>query len=809
MFKRNPQFIVHLNGDVGIPPISIYEKKFVIGRKPTHPVSIPDSSISRDHLEVIVQDGHIFVMDLETSNGTRVDNQLIPGNIPTPYRSNQTIQLGHSNIVISIELFDENRQKLKTSSTVKPQQAGFSQKSHRSPFEQKKPAQAGFTGSPHQQDHASSAQASSAIQTPAALPQLPPQELVPRGQNTPPWQEQAGFKPTPLHHSGNPKIISPAEIYQNDIESLKQSINTMTVQLEHLKAQTIKHQTEKFAAEAEYNQASSRLEILQTELKSENDKLKAVRHELDARLSQVKEAEEKHKMIVLANQSFVDDTKAALEKAKAREIELNSLVAAAKKENESAQEFAKTHRAEAETYAKALRTEVDEWAKNIRTTTESEIRKKIETLNEETTKLLGERERTYQELKQRHEASLEELKKNEAIKIKNIKGLDAHFKKRTDDFEEAFRQKRDQIERDFYEKREILERDLSDRRTSIERELLQRREELERESADRRAQIENDAQELRSLRDREYKELKAQQDAYLMDVRKREEERLKGIVEESRKVIHDQFQLKNENIQKAFNDFFVDYIKLAPVNMREHLPGLHQDLQKALREALNNELSGEENQIKQLFEYDPKHQKKHKTYWKRLAVATGFMIMVVGYVANNPDSLDVGARFITDSVKHIDLENKKKQADLLEKMKQQSVYKPEQTTTFKTSYTDNVLYTTRYVEFENDEDYKKRWIVDIKQHLIENGQIMDDKADELISKEGALVVALAAEVSGIDARNAEVGIARMRDKENVYVELLTQNLSNEMRQGFNEKKKSLYEQFISDPSKARGPAQSQ
>lgn len=864
MFKRNPQFIVYLNSDGNLPPISIHEKKFVIGRKPTHPVSIPDASISRDHLEVIVQDGQIYVMDLETSNGTRVDGILIPGNIPTPYRPGQSLYLGHSNVSITIELFEDQKGKTKSAPTT-PRVAVTNTSQT---FAQEKkiysPQPAMVTHHHHEEDDQSPSVAQSSKkpdvikQNTRGIQTVQTSQSAHRNIPHAPANEPSSAAPhhneatSPLGAQKPSQELKSQELPPNDLEALKQSVAVLMVQIDHLKAQVIKHQTDKIATEALYKQESTRLEKIQEELRSEEHKQRTIRQDLEIKQNLLKETEEKHKMLVLSNQSLVEDTKAALEKARSREVELNVLIEQARKDHQEAIDFAKNHRAdaesystqmrtdaerysnqlrteaevyakdtreeaekysksvrdEAETYSKTTREEADEWATRLRSSTDAEVRKKIDSLQEETNKIFAEREQTYLELKARQETQLEDIKKAESTKIKNVQNLDATFKKRTEELEETYRTRKDQVERDFYEKREILERELSQRRTSMERELLERREALEKEANDRRSQIESDAQELRSIRDREYKELKTQQDAYLIDVRTREEDRLKGIVDESRKVIKEQFSIKNENINKAFNDYFEEQIKLAPTESREQLPKLQQDLQKILREALTEEFSGEDKQIKQLFEYDPKHQKKHKTFWKRFAVTAAIIVTVGGYLVNNPKQVTESAITFSETVNTIDQENKKVQAEYLNKIKEQSVYHPDQTPSFKDTYTDNVLFTSRYVEFENDEQYKSQWIVAIKEYLTQEAKIQDDKADELISKEGALINSLSGEVATIDARQADKGIARMREIEIPFIVLLTQSMNDEIRKGYQEKKQAFYERFINDPAKFRGPAQS-
>ena len=972
MFKRNPQVIVHLNSETGIPPIPIFEKKFTVGRKPTHLVAIPDNSISRDHLEVIIQDAQIFVVDLGTSNGTTLDGQKIPSHIPSPYKEGQILTLGHSNVSLSIELFHEDREKRRNNPSAKAMQQfkGYSSapqpapvavqpthqqisSSHYEPREQnyQQPNVVNFTPPVQQstqQPFPQTAQPSivgNVAPAPTPYPSASAQPTFPQqpealGVVTQQTREDANrilakakidaemaardlmrskeneaqqiiqqaekralekikdaesqvqviiqqanleadkIKETLLTdaHRDKERILASInhdkELVQRDIESLKQSIPSLTAQVDHLKLDIQKHQTEKISVEAQHTQETIRLEKLLAEMRTHDLQLKNIQQQLELNQIKANDAEEKYKTTVIANQTLVDETKAALERAKLREAELATLIEGAKAERDNALEFAKAqrseaegyaagHRADAEAYSKvmreeadahskvmreeadayskvtreetdrwakaqqeettrsvtALRDETERWVSTTREATELDVRKKIEALNQETTQIIAERDRTYQEMKQRQETILDELKNTESMKMKNLQDIDDILKRKSDEFEMAFRARREgleaeyqkrkeQIDQEFSDKRDGLERELSDRRTSIERELLQRREDLERESAEKKAEIEREAQELRATRDKEYKSMKTQQDAYLMDIKRREEDRLRAMVEDSRRIIKEQFASKNEYIQKTLSEFLTNYGNSASSVLKEHLPTLKQDLEKILKEALTNELTGEDKQIQQLLEYDPNIEKKHKKFWVRFAWASGFVVAGLSYLLYNPNKLSEGVQTITESVNNIDLENKKKSAALLEKMKQAAIYRPEQDLQFKETYTDNVLYTSRYVEFEKDDQYRSQWIVAIKEFLLQEAKLIDDKADELISKEGSLVIWLDSEVATIDGRNPEKGISRMREKENEYTQMLTQTLNDETRRAFKEKKQAFYERYINDSSKNRGPAQS-
>ena len=920
MFKRNPLVIVHLSSDTGIPPIPVFEKKFIVGRKPTHLVSIPDNSISRDHVEVIFQDGQLYVMDMGTSNGTKVDGQRIPSNIPTPYHQGKIVSLGSSKAHFTIEIFEEDREKRKNNPSLKAiQQFNASQypqvqnqpqiQNHPTPTQQPHP-QPHLQPQAQSQSHLTSVSMSSQPMTSnlsstsaqhettaAATPMMmaphshephnepsislqtredanrilakakidaeiaskgllrskeeEAQKLIHQAQNKvseilkeaeaksqnliqQALQEAQKIKDEKLDEGKQEKekilsqVLTEKNLILKDIDALKQTIPNLSSQIDQLKIQTQRFYSEKTAAETQFTQEVLKLEKLQSEIKNYELQIKTVQQQLDANQRKVNEAEEKYNQTKLANQTLIQETKLALENAKARESELQTLIENAKRENSTAikqanevkadaEAYSKVMREEADAYAKSVRENSDAWEKQIRETTEQEIKAKYEKFNIESERLTLERDRLYQETKAKQESLLEELRATENLKLKNIQDIDSILKQKTDDYEASFSQRKSTLENEFQtrqmaldselkKQREAIERELSDRRTSIERELLERREILERESAETRLKIENEAQELRALRDKEYKEMKMQQDAYLFDLKKREEERLKIMVEESRKMIREQYAEKKQAVQNALTDFFTDYSTMAPSSMREHLPDLHKQLNSVLKDALLSEKNGEDKQLKQLFEYDPNIQKKHKRFWIRFAVAATLIVLGISYLLYNPKSISKGADSLTEMVNEIDLQNKKVHTDMMEKIKQSAIYKPNKDDSFKPTYTENILYTNHYLDFENNDQYRNQWIVEIKEYLIQKAKLIDDRADEILSKEGALIAALSAEK--IDGRNPEMGINKMNEIESEFNQLLAKHLNQDFINHLKEKKKNFFEKFSTDLKNNRIPATS-
>lgn len=103
--KKKPLYVIHLSEDTGVPPIPVYENKVTIGRGTQHVLAIPDNSISRNHLEVNFNKGVIFITDLGTSNGTKINEEPLPANVPVPYKEGQVLRLGQSKIRILFEIY--------------------------------------------------------------------------------------------------------------------------------------------------------------------------------------------------------------------------------------------------------------------------------------------------------------------------------------------------------------------------------------------------------------------------------------------------------------------------------------------------------------------------------------------------------------------------------------------------------------------------------------------------------------------------------------------------------------------------------
>ena len=71
--------------------------RLVIGRDPDTPLAeVCGDNISRRHAEVYVNDGGVFIEDLDSTNGTTVDGERIKPHDPCQLLSTATVRLGSS-----------------------------------------------------------------------------------------------------------------------------------------------------------------------------------------------------------------------------------------------------------------------------------------------------------------------------------------------------------------------------------------------------------------------------------------------------------------------------------------------------------------------------------------------------------------------------------------------------------------------------------------------------------------------------------------------------------------------------------------
>jgi predicted component of type VI protein secretion system len=66
----------------------------IIGRQVGNDIVLADSQISRRHIQISSQNGALTVMDLGSANGSFINGQPLPPNVPVPFRVGDSLKVG-------------------------------------------------------------------------------------------------------------------------------------------------------------------------------------------------------------------------------------------------------------------------------------------------------------------------------------------------------------------------------------------------------------------------------------------------------------------------------------------------------------------------------------------------------------------------------------------------------------------------------------------------------------------------------------------------------------------------------------------
>lgn len=97
--KKTPFFLHNLSGCIDEYYISNFkftlegeDKEYILGREGS--LSFPESSISRKHLKISIKNGKVRILDLDSTNGTIVNNRKLTPNRNRILKEGDVIKLG-------------------------------------------------------------------------------------------------------------------------------------------------------------------------------------------------------------------------------------------------------------------------------------------------------------------------------------------------------------------------------------------------------------------------------------------------------------------------------------------------------------------------------------------------------------------------------------------------------------------------------------------------------------------------------------------------------------------------------------------
>lgn len=131
---------------------------------------------------------------------------------------------------------------------------------------------------------------------------------------------------------------------------------------------------------------------------------------------------------------------------------------------------------------------------------------------------------------------------------------------------------------------------------------------------------------------------------------------------------------------------------------------------------------------------------------------------------------------------------------MLERRRQASLYHPEQTSEYRDTYTDNVLYMAKYFETKTDKKYKESWTLRLNDlDLLRTLGLGEEDIIRFIAKEATLVSRLGNLRTSIDAVYLNEGLQRMRTAEEEDLKEIKKTVGGEANY---QKIRSVEQQFL-------------
>ncbi|MGE3680696.1 MAG: FHA domain-containing protein [Bdellovibrionales bacterium] len=136
-----------------------------------------------------------------------------------------------------------------------------------------------------------------------------------------------------------------------------------------------------------------------------------------------------------------------------------------------------------------------------------------------------------------------------------------------------------------------------------------------------------------------------------------------------------------------------------------------------------------------------------------------------------------------------------------------NVYQPAQTSSYKTSYTDNTLYTLGFLESEMKPDFRKGWLAELNRTAQKDWKLKGPTVTAIATQEMALLRDLQKLQSAIRANDVREGIKRMRQREDRFEQDLERLLGNKaLLAKFLRLKRDFYSRHVarlSQPARGR------
>lgn len=444
--------------------------------------------------------------------------------------------------------------------------------------------------------------------------------------------------------------------------------------------------------------------------------------------------------------------------------------------------------------------QVDHYTRKIREEAETTKQLLQTEINELAGFLTAEKQRFYHELEVEREQLLQSLKDDRQQLTSRIHEVDVLRQQLTDDYQREkaqlyqevsdekalIEQKNQALSLAAEEARRRLEVQISERRLEFEQELQTKKdlhdqelvvrsqklsEEWDRKGEKISRALEQKGQEA----EQQVQAMKAKAEQEVRDLRERTERELVQLRIQHESALHNWIKAQQDNFHTVRNrhrNQILDTITtLVQAAIRSQItdmdPARLTQLSTVTRKAAEEAFLDAEQQTQAVSLHAPQTMSasshfKDLRYWRNLFLhsslkwgALALLLCLGGFLwkkSSENQTMSAANSYVEDQIKQ----------------RKKIPYVPEQSRTFKASYTDNVLYTKNYLEHERHKNVRNRWIVALNRYGIDKLDMNNEVIVKMLAREAALLKQLEKMKGEIDGKDPATEIAAMRDLEEKY-----------------------------------------
>lgn len=236
------------------------------------------------------------------------------------------------------------------------------------------------------------------------------------------------------------------------------------------------------------------------------------------------------------------------------------------------------------------------------------------------------------------------------------------------------------------------------------------------------------------------------------------------------------------------------------ISQEENEADLRQKILTALEKTIDGQNANAFSSFSQVLDINPA-KKKHffpviKKYTVQVGIPAAIAIVLmadIGQVRTMASNQIENFLKAKNSASQIYV--KKQQEDWKEK----HTFSPELSIGYKSSFTDNVIYTKDFIQTIEDEKFQNNWILKVHDYLVKDLELSEDMAINYISSEGALIKELSEIRKELHPQFLNQGIEKMKSLEETQLGWLKEKITNpETLEKFSNFRKEYFDSYYTN-----------